>query len=133
MRPTGPIEAEEVRADHIKIKWKKPKDAGGCPLTGYVIEKMDTDTGRWVPAGEVDADADSFTASGLTPKKKYKFRVKAVNKEGESEALETEDSIMARNPYGNHYNPFVTTQPMAIQQNHRNATSSSNYRSCLRL
>lgn len=99
-KPTGPIEAEEVRADHIKIKWKKPKDAGGCPLTGYVIEKMDTDTGRWVPAGEVDADAESFTATGLTPKKKYKFRVKAVNKEGESEALETDDSIMARNPYG---------------------------------
>lgn len=69
-------------------------------MTGYVIEKMDLDTGRWVAAGEVGPDQDTFTATGLTPKKKYKFRVKAVNKEGESEALETDEAIMARNPYG---------------------------------
>ena len=92
--------AEEVRADHIKIKWKKPSDAGGTPITGYVVEKMDVDTGRWVTAGEVGPNDDTFTASGLTPKKKYKFRVKAVNKEGESEPLETDEAITARNPYG---------------------------------
>lgn len=45
-------------------------------------------------------DKNSFTVDGLTPKKKYKFRVKAVNKEGESEPLETEEPILARNPYG---------------------------------
>lgn len=85
----------------MKLKWKKPEDAGGTPLTGYVIEKMDMDTGRWVTAGEVGPNEETFTAAGLTPKKKYKFRVKAVNKEGESEPLETDDVIMARNPYGN--------------------------------
>ena len=62
---------------------------------------MDLDSGRWVTAGEVGPDQDTFTATGLTPKKKYKFRVKAVNKEGESEPLETDEAIMARNPYGN--------------------------------
>lgn len=46
-------------------------------------------------------DKNSFTIDGLTPKKKYKFRVKAVNKEGESEPLETDEPILARNPYGN--------------------------------
>lgn len=51
-------------------------------------------------------DKNSFTIDGLTPKKKYKFRVKAVNKEGESEPLETDEPILARNPYGNneHHN-----------------------------
>jgi len=37
-RPQGPIVADEIRADHIKIKWKKPEDAGGSPVTGYVVE-----------------------------------------------------------------------------------------------
>lgn len=46
-------------------------------------------------------DKNTFTIDGLTPKKKYKFRVKAVNKEGESEPLETDEPILARNPYGN--------------------------------
>jgi len=65
-----------------------------------VLEKMDMDTGRWVPAGEVGPDKDSFTVDGLTPKKKYKIRVKAVNKEGESEPLEMDEAITAKNPYG---------------------------------
>lgn len=99
-RPLGPLKAEEVRANHIKVKWQKPADNGGSEITGYVLEKMDMDTGRWVPAGECGPDKDTFTVDGLTPKKKYKIRVKAVNKEGESEPLEMDEPIMARNPYG---------------------------------
>lgn len=61
---------------------------------------MDTDSGRWVPAGEVGPNENTFTVDGLTPKKKYKFRVKAKNKDGESPALLTEEEIEAKNPYG---------------------------------
>lgn len=57
-------------------------------------------------------DKNTFTIDGLTPKKKYKFRVKAVNKEGESEPLETDEPILARNPYGNN------------EHNNRNKTCS---------
>jgi hypothetical protein len=38
--------------------------------------------------------------TGLQEGKPYKFRVKAVNKEGESEELETEKPIIAKNPFG---------------------------------
>ncbi|KAK7065507.1 Immunoglobulin like [Halocaridina rubra] len=98
-RPEGPLFPEEIRSDHVKLKWKKPKDDGGMPIEGYVIEKMDLDTGNWVPAGEIGPDKQEFQVDGLTPKKKYKFRVKAVNKEGESEPLENDEPIVARNPY----------------------------------
>jgi hypothetical protein len=98
--PRGPLKYDEVRADHITISWKKPEDDGGTGITGYVIEKMDMDTGRWVPAGEVSPGTEQFKIDGLTPKKKYKFRVKAVNKEGESDPLESDDAIVAKNPYG---------------------------------
>jgi hypothetical protein len=37
----------------VKVKWNKPEDSGGSAVTGYVLEKMDLDIGRWVPAGEV--------------------------------------------------------------------------------
>lgn len=97
--PRGPLEPEEVRADHVKVKWRRPEDNGGSDITGYVLEKMDMDTGRWIPAGECGPNDDNFTFKGLTPNKKYKFRVKAVNKEGESEPLETTDAILAKNPY----------------------------------
>ena len=38
--------------------------------------------------------------TGLQEGKKYKFRVKAVNPEGESEPLEADKAIIAKNPYG---------------------------------
>ena len=38
--------------------------------------------------------------TGLTPGKEYKFRVSAVNAEGESEPLVADKAIVAKNPFG---------------------------------
>lgn len=38
--------------------------------------------------------------TGLTPGKEYKFRVSAVNAEGESEPLVADQAIVAKNPFG---------------------------------
>ena len=98
-KPEGPLEVSDVHKEGCKLKWKKPKDDGGLPLTGYVIEKQEAGTGRWIPAGFVDLDKTEQSVTGLEPNKKYNFRVKAVNEEGESEPLETDSSILAKNPY----------------------------------
>jgi hypothetical protein len=37
---------------------------------------------------------------GLQEGKEYSFRVRAVNDEGESENLDTDQSIIAKNPFG---------------------------------
>lgn len=55
---------------------------------------------------QVSADQTDFTVKGLIPKKKYKIRVKAKNKEGESAPLETEKPIEAKNPYGGYLRAF---------------------------
>lgn len=54
--------------------------------------------GQWIPCGTAKDTKANIT--GLQEGKPYKFRVKAVNKEGESEELETEKSIIAKNPFG---------------------------------
>ena len=56
--------------------------------------------GRWVRAGRCPGDKEQFHVSDLTPGQDYKFRVVAVNDEGDSEPLETEGAIKAKNPYG---------------------------------
>lgn len=117
--PKGPLKVEEVRADHVKVKWAKPDDFGGSDLTGYVLEKMDLDTGRWVPAGEVGPESTDFTFKGLTPKKKYKFRVKAKNKEGESEPLEIDEPVLAKNPYDE---PGAPGKPEIIDYDNKSVT-----------
>lgn len=45
----------------------------------------------------LDSDAEVL---GLTPGKEYKFRVSAVNSEGESDPLETLQPVLAKNPFG---------------------------------
>jgi predicted phage tail protein len=99
-KPEGPLEVSDVHKEGCKLKWSKPKDDGGLPLSSYIVEKMDVTTGRWVPAGIVDPEKTEHTITGLEPGHKYEFRVKAVNEEGESEPLQTDIPILAKNPYG---------------------------------
>ncbi len=96
--PKGPLDVSDVHKEGCKLKWEKPEDDGGLPLEGYLVEKMDTDSGLWVPVGK--AKGTSMEVGGLVPGKEYKFRVSAVNKEGESEPLETLKPIVAKNPFG---------------------------------
>ena len=61
------------------------------------MEKLDPDTGSWVPVCKTLLP--EATINGLKPGKDYHFRIKAVNKEGESEPLETLAPITAKDPY----------------------------------
>ena len=97
-KPKGPLKVEDVTKTGCKLKWDKPEDDGGSPIKSYVVEKYDKATGRWSPVGRTDEP--EFEVKGLQEGHAYKFRVKAVNDEGESEPLETETTIVAKNPYG---------------------------------
>jgi len=87
-----------VTKNSAKLKWEKPEDDGGTPIEYYEIEKLDPLTGHWVPCGR--STEPEATVHGLQEGKPYKFRVRAVNKEGESDELETDKSIIAKNPFG---------------------------------
>ena len=51
-----------------------------------------------MPAGKTKDN--KLDLENLVPGHEYKFRVMAVNAEGESLPLETSESIIAKNPYG---------------------------------
>lgn len=95
--PEGPLDVSDVHKEGCKLAWKKPEDDGGMPLEGYLVEKMDTESGLWVPVGKTKGE--KMEVGGLTPGKEYKFRVCAVNKDGESEPLESLKPIVAKNPF----------------------------------
>lgn len=97
--PEGPLKVTDVFQDNATLSWKKPLDDGGVPITGYVIEKMDVAKGGWMPVETVSGKTTSAKVNKLTPMKEYKFRVRAVNSEGESPNLETEHKVLAKNPF----------------------------------
>ena len=91
--PSQPGEPEITDFDNksVTLKWAKPKDDGGRPITHYVIQKKDK-FGGWFDALVTDdknchATIDDLEARvpGLSEGKWYQSRVIAVNKAGESE------------------------------------------------
>ena len=73
-------------------------------------------TGQWVPCAKSTTPEAEVT--GLQEGKKYKFRVKAVNKEGDSEPLENDELILAKNPYGECLGGSVTHDLILYQIEH---------------
>ena len=100
-KPMGPLEVYGVTADSCKLNWRAPEDDGGCPIKEYLVEKMDKETGKWVPVCRTQPDVTNCPVKGLQEGHEYLFRVKAINDEGESEPLEADKAIKAKNPFGN--------------------------------
>ncbi|XP_071104533.1 twitchin-like isoform X3 [Haliotis cracherodii] len=96
-KPKGPLDVTDIYADRCALLWDKPKDDGGAPITHYLVEKMDSATGKWEPVCETD-DME-VDVSDLTPGHKYQFRVAAVNSEGTSEYLDSDGEILAKDPW----------------------------------
>lgn len=49
--PEGPLQISDVHNEGCKLKWKRPKDDGGVPISYYQVEKQDPQTGIWMPCG----------------------------------------------------------------------------------
>lgn len=49
--PEGPLQITDVHKEGCKLKWKRPKDDGGTPIEYYQVDKMDPETGCWIPCG----------------------------------------------------------------------------------
>lgn len=44
-KPEGPIKISDVHKEGCTLKWSPPEDDGGVPISHYVVEKMDAETG----------------------------------------------------------------------------------------
>ena len=97
--PKGPLKAEDIHAEGCTLKWKPPEDNGGAPIDHYTVEELDPLTGVWVPVEDTIGPETQLKVRGLQPKKKYKFRVKAVYRQGDSEPLNADKEILANNPF----------------------------------
>ncbi|XP_068029613.1 immunoglobulin-like and fibronectin type III domain-containing protein 1 isoform X46 [Anomalospiza imberbis] len=87
--PAGPIKIVESSANNITIQWKPPKDDGGKPVQRYLVERQQVGRNDWETLGETPRSCTSFTMSKVEEEMSYYFRVRAMNAEGVSDALES--------------------------------------------
>lgn len=81
----GVPEFEDWDVDRVDLKWEPPKSTGGAPITGYVIEMKEKPSPNWQEATVTDSPQPKGRVTGLKKGSVYQFRVRAVNKAGQSE------------------------------------------------
>jgi len=92
--PEGKPQIVAVNRHSVKLAWKEPTDNGGTPVTGYIIEKCDLQSGVWRRA--TTSKHPQCTVECLEEFKEHKFRILAENFIGISEPGQESEVIMTR-------------------------------------
>uniref|UniRef100_A0A8C6LDJ9 Titin n=1 Tax=Nothobranchius furzeri TaxID=105023 RepID=A0A8C6LDJ9_NOTFU len=95
--PNGPFKVTGVMADRCVLAWTEPSLDGGANITHYILEKRETSRLSWTVAAP-NVQGLYHKVTNLLTGNEYIFRVRAVNKYGAGDYLESEP-IVARNPY----------------------------------
>lgn len=96
--PQPPFDISEIDADACTLAWHIPLEDGGSNITNYVVEKCDVSRGDWVTA-LASVTKTSCRIGKLIPGEEYMFRVRAENRFGISEPLNS-DKMIAKFPFG---------------------------------
>ncbi|KAF7660448.1 hypothetical protein LDENG_00280920 [Lucifuga dentata] len=95
--PAGPLEVSGLTAEKCILAWGPPQENGGAEIMHYIVEKCETSRVAWtVVYGDMMATTCKITK--LLKGNEYLFRVRAMNKYGDGEALESEP-IKAMDPF----------------------------------
>ena len=97
----GTCTVGQVFHDNCVINWTEPEDNGGTDITGYVIEEQDMTAGSgWSQVAQVGANEKKKKIDGLRNGHKYRFRVRAINKLGQSAPCEMSGGdILIKDPW----------------------------------
>ena len=98
--PPTNLQITQITPETVTLVWEKPTDDGGSPITKYIIEKRDMKRATWTSVGTATSSEHEFTVPKLFPNNEYMFRVRAVNKHGQSEAAETSEPVVAKHQFG---------------------------------
>lgn len=92
-------EFEDWDVDRVDLKWEPPKNTGGAPITGYIIEMKEKPSPNWQEATVTDSPQPKGRVTGLKKGSVYQFRVRAVNKAGPSEPSDSTKPHVAKARY----------------------------------
>ncbi len=111
-KPTPPGCPEVVSVTHnsATLSWSPPRNDGGSPITGYIVESKSTSSFTWTVCNiGVKVLEPHFTVRDLVEGMTYEFRVIAENKAGRSEESPVSKPVVVRETAGTCH---VTVEPV---------------------
>jgi len=95
--PVGPVEIYDVTEDSVNLKWLPPAYDGGSPITNYIVLKREMTTANWIEVSSAVARC-SIKIMKLITGIEYQFRIRAENRFGISEHIDSE-TVTVSLPY----------------------------------
>uniref|UniRef100_A0A8C6ZZ25 Titin n=1 Tax=Nothoprocta perdicaria TaxID=30464 RepID=A0A8C6ZZ25_NOTPE len=96
--PPTSLEITSVSKDSITLCWARPESDGGNEIAGYVIERREKTSLRWIRVNKKPVYDLRVKSSGLREGCEYEFRVYAENAAGLSPPSEATPLIRAEDP-----------------------------------
>ena len=103
----GTPEIVDYDKDFVELEWAKPKNDGGAPIEGYVIEKREKGSTRWQEAMLSPIKGTKYKVDGLPTNKELEFRVAAVNKAGKGKYSECSEPQKTKAKFGEWITVYV--------------------------
>lgn len=100
-KPSKPLDLNVIKQkkpNTVLLDWKAPLYDGNEKLKEYILEQWSSDTKQWKIIATCEPNETSYQVNDLKEGLSYKFRIKASNKAGQSDAsLETIDVKVQKN------------------------------------
>lgn len=98
--PPDPPEVTKIGKEEMTVSWRPPGKDGGKPVTGYILERKELHSIKWVPVTKDPIPQTCMNVTNLIPNHEYQFRVKAQNEVGLGDPSKPSISVTARDPVG---------------------------------
>ena len=94
--PDDRLLVSNVHSNGCRLTWKASKDDGGLPVE-YIVEKYVVAADAWQRYAQISGT--TIDVNDLETGREYAFAVRAINTEGESDALPTARTMIAKNAF----------------------------------
>ncbi len=109
------VQATEVRSTKSLITFDPPHFDGGSPIIGYIVERRETSSHRWLRLNKEPIQQLYFKCEDLFEDSEYEVRIIAENLAGPSEPSLPCKPFKAKNPY-ERPDPPINLRPGAISK-----------------
>ena len=96
----GRPKVSDIGATEMTVSWAVPESDGGAPIKGYILERKEVTSTRWVRVNKELHESTILKVTDLREKSEYQFRIKAENMAGEGLASDPSDIFLAKSPHG---------------------------------
>uniref|UniRef100_A0A8B9E765 Titin n=1 Tax=Anser cygnoides TaxID=8845 RepID=A0A8B9E765_ANSCY len=117
--PPTSLEITSVSKDSITLCWARPETDGGNEISGYVIERREKTSLRWIRVNKKPVYDLRVKSSGLREGCEYEFRVYAENAAGLSLPSQSTPLIRAEDPI---FLPSPPSKPKIMDSTRSNIT-----------